>query len=233
MDPLRSAWLGVVEYRAASALQERVRAAILDGSGPESLLALEHPPVITLGRSADPENVLFDESALAERGVALVQSDRGGDVTYHGPGQLVVYPVVRAPSGAAAFVGALAAAVVDVVKLLNITAEYRCDEPGVWVGDRKLCAFGVHLHKRVATHGLALNVSTALDAFSLIVPCGLKGRGVTSLAELLGGRHPSSEELAQELLPAVARRLDRALEPLGADEIRRLISSPPLVECDA
>jgi lipoyl(octanoyl) transferase len=212
---LACAWLGRVHFRPTWQLQEDLRAAVLDGSGRETLLLLEHHPVVTLGRAAHPEHLLCDERALGERGIEVVRTSRGGDVTYHGPGQLVAYPVVRL-GGVRSHVEAMAGAVIEVVAGWGIAAAWRPDPAGVWVGDRKLCAFGVHVHRRVAIHGLALNVTTALEPFSLIVPCGLRGPGVgvTSMAELTGAR-PALVEVAGALAQALARHLGRQLEGGG------------------
>lgn len=223
-SPLAWGYLGRVGYRPAWALQEALRRALLDGGGDEGerLLLLEHDPVITLGRSARMENVLLPAEALAARGVELVRANRGGDVTYHGPGQLVAYPVVRiGPRGLVAHVEAMAQAVIDVAARHGVAAAFRRDCVGVWVGSRKLCAFGIHVHRRVAIHGLAFNLSPALDAFSTIVPCGLRQTGVTSIAELTGSA-PSLPEAAAELAEALARHLERVGRPLSDGEIASL-----------
>jgi lipoyl(octanoyl) transferase len=211
-------WLGRAPYREACALQERLRAAVLDGSGAETLLLVEHPPTITLGRRGDARHVLLSESALGARGVEVVRASRGGDVTYHGPGQLVAYPVVRLDRGVVAHVEAMAAAVLDVVAPLGVAAAFRRDRPGVWVGDRKLCAFGVHVHRRVAVHGLALNVDVPAEPFGWIVPCGLRDAGVVSLAQL-SSTVPPLGEIATRLAAALARRLGRVANfpSLGSD----------------
>jgi lipoate-protein ligase B len=207
---MRWAWLGRVGYTRAAALQESLRRRILDGDdAAETLLLLEHDPVVTLGRSAKADHVLASEEALRARGIERVVSSRGGDVTYHGPGQLVAYPVMRLRSGVVAHVEAMAEAVVALARADGVTAVFRRDCPGVWVGDAKLAAFGVHVHRRVAIHGVALNVSTALDAFELIVPCGLRHTRVTSLAALTGRVRPPGE-LAAPVARAFAERLGTA-----------------------
>jgi len=206
--PLDCRWLGRVGYRPTWQRQEAVRAAVLDGSGAEALFLLEHQPVVTLGRAADPANLLVDEAALSARGIELCRTSRGGDVTFHGPGQLVAYPVVRV-GGVRAHVEAMARAVIEVVGALGIDASFHRERVGVWVGDSKLCAFGIHVHRRVAIHGLALNVDTPADGFSLIVPCGLRGLGVTSIAEQLGGAPPVFA-VARLLAAALCRQLGRS-----------------------
>ena len=171
-------------FTETAALQERLRAAVVDGTGPETLLFCEHEPVITLGRSAKAAHVLASAGELARRGVTLAHASRGGDVTYHGPGQLVGYPVVRLRGGVVSHMTAMARAIGSVVASLGVATTFRRDAPGLWTNDEKLCAFGVHIRGRVAIHGFALNVTTPLDAFDLIVPCGLAGARTTSLARL-------------------------------------------------
>jgi lipoate-protein ligase B len=204
-------WLGRVPFDRTAALQERLRTDILTGQGPETLLLCEHDPVITLGRNARPENVLAAPDELARRGIAVHRCSRGGDVTYHGPGQLVGYPIFRLRPGLVAHMEKMAAAIVEVLADLGISSRWRRDRPGVWVGDDKICAFGVHVRHRVAVHGFALNASTPVEAFSPIVPCGLREAGVTSIARLCG-RAPALEELARVTVRAFERSFGVALD---------------------
>jgi len=193
-----------VGYAEAVARMESLRARILDGDGTaETLLLLEHPPVITLGRRARAEHIVVSRDALAARGVTVVDSTRGGDVTYHGPGQLVAYPVMRLHSGVVDHVRRLTGAAIAVAARFGIDAAFDRARPGVWVGNAKLAAVGVHVHRRVAIHGLALNVTTALDAFDLIVPCGLRDLAVTSIAAL-SGQAPALPEVAAAFAAAFA-----------------------------
>jgi lipoyl(octanoyl) transferase len=235
VTPLRAHWLGRVAYADAVRLQEALRRRVLDGDdGAERLLLLEHEPVITLGRSARREHLLLSPDALAERGIALAESSRGGDVTYHGPGQLVAYPVLRLTRGVVAHVEALAAAVLAVAAAQGVRARFRRDCPGVWVArddgrEDKLAAFGVHVHRRVAIHGVALNVTTALSAFELIVPCGLAGTRATSLAELSGGA-PPLPALAARFAARFAEAVGRTVELEAEAPIQALLSRLALVE---
>lgn len=185
--------------------------------------------MVTLGRGADPAHVLATEAELAARGIERVATSRGGDVTWHGPGQLVAYPIVRLDRGVVAHVEAMARAVIDVVAPLGIAGEFRRQRPGVWVGDRKLCAFGVHVHRRVAIHGLALNATASEEAFAPIVPCGLRDAGVASIASL-AGHSPSVAALAEPLGRALARHLGRAHRPLAIEAIAPLLSRSRSVE---
>ena len=237
MKPLRVAWLGRVGYAAAAAVQERLRAAIVDGDrDAETLLLLEHDPVITLGRAADRANVLASGEALAQRGVALVDSTRGGDVTYHGPGQLVAYPIVTLDRGVLAHVERMAQAVVEVARDHGLRAHFRRACPGVWIGEpppaddptcggrgKKLASFGIHVHRRVAIHGVAMNVSTALDAFSLIVPCGLSAAQPTSLA-VESGRPVALADTVEPFAAAFCRAAGRTPQFGAEPAIRSLLS---------
>jgi lipoate-protein ligase B len=160
--------------------------------------------VITLGRSARPQHVLEPAEELARRGIAVRAASRGGDVTYHGPGQLVGYPVFRLRRGLIAHMQMMAAAIVEVLAALGISGQWRRELPGVWVGADKICAFGVHVRHRVAIHGFALNATTPAEAFAPIVPCGLSTGGVTSIARLTG-HAPELPELARATAEAFAR----------------------------
>ncbi len=187
--------LGLMPYRDAWIRQELHHADVVAG-GEEAVLLVEHPPVITLGRRSAINgigpNLLASEQLLAERGVELVQSDRGGDITFHGPGQLVVYPIVRLNThklSVGAYVQILLDAVVETLAEFGIQAGKDRQAIGVWVGQgataAKLCALGVRVRRGVTLHGIALNVSTDLRYFDLIVPCGLPSRRVTSMNKLL------------------------------------------------
>ena len=209
--PLPWRWLGRVRHHDAVAEMERLRARILDGDDTaEQLLLLEHAPVITLGKRARDENLLATAAELAARGIEVERTSRGGDITYHGPGQLVAYPVVKLDDGVIKHVERLAAATVAVARAHGVAARFDRDCPGVWVGDAKLAALGVHVHRRVAIHGLAFNVTTALDAFALIVPCGLRNARVTSLAALTGTQ-PSLPDVAAAWADAFAVASGRAV----------------------
>jgi lipoyl(octanoyl) transferase len=179
-----------VEYADAERMQEDLVEARRLGTVPDTLLLLEHPPVITLGRSADAGHVLISAEARAASGIALHETGRGGDVTYHGPGQLVGYPVVALGPGrrdVRAYLRDLEEALIRVLSDFGVRGERRDGLTGVWVGDRKAAAIGVRVSTGwITSHGFALNVTTDLRAFSSIVPCGIRGLGVTSLQEETG-----------------------------------------------
>jgi len=221
------AWLGRVPYGQALRLQEHVRDQVAEGRAADTLLLLEHDPVITLGRSADPANVISSPEDLRKSGIAVIRTARGGDVTFHGPGQLVGYPIVHLQRGVRAHVKAMADAMVATLDLLGIASEWRESHPGVWVGADKICAIGVHVRRRVASHGFALNVSTDLAAFGSIVPCGLHDAGVTSIAKLLGTTF-ELETVAEHLVRAFARSFGMRMVQLSASSSRLQIANEDL-----
>jgi lipoyl(octanoyl) transferase len=181
--------LGLIDYAAALELQRRKVAERKTGAIPDTLLLLEHPHVYTLGRNARQENMLVSAEFLAARGAQVFPTDRGGDVTYHGPGQLVGYPILDLTQhrrDISWYMRSLEEVFIRVAGDYGIEAGRRPGAAGVWIGNDKLVAMGVHLSRWVTSHGFAFNVNTALRYFEWIVPCGLRGKGVTSLAKLLG-----------------------------------------------
>ena len=185
--------LGTTPYREALALQLELVAERQAGRVPDLLLLLEHPHVITLGVAArrSRANVLASADELAGRGVEVQEASRGGDVTYHGPGQLVGYPILDLRPDRCdvhRYVRDLEGVLIATARAFGVAAGRVAGLTGVWVGDRKLAAIGVRLSRWVTSHGFALNVDTDLDYFSLIRPCGIRGRGVASLAALTGRR---------------------------------------------
>jgi lipoyl(octanoyl) transferase len=221
MRRFRAQWLGRVRYAEALALQERLLEERVRGAIDDTLLLLEHDPVVTLGRGAREENVLVSRARLTALGVDLHETGRGGDVTYHGPGQLVAYPIFDLRPDRCdvrRYVRDLARVMVGLARDFGIGASFLPGDPkliGVWVdqaspeawpGDprepggavrpAKIGAIGVRISRWVTMHGLAFNVSTDLAGFGLIVPCGIADYGVTSLAAL-GARAPSVEEVAR------------------------------------
>lgn len=181
--------LGTVGYAEGLRLQAERVARRKAGEIADTLLLLEHPHVYTLGRNAKRENLLISEERLAAMGAQLFETDRGGDITYHGPGQLVGYPIfdlTQHRRDIAWFMRSLEAVFLGVVRDFGIDAARISGAPGVWVGNEKLVAMGVHISRWVTSHGFAFNVNTDLRYFDHIVPCGLRDKGVTSLAKLLG-----------------------------------------------
>jgi lipoate-protein ligase B len=176
-------------YADVLALQERTHAQRVAGEAPDCLFLLEHRPVYTLGRSADASNVLYCEEALREAGIECVATSRGGDVTYHGPGQLVGYPIIHlgeAGLRVVEYVTALEEVIIRAAASFGVTAARDPRNRGAWVGGSKLAAIGIRVSRQVAMHGFALNVNTRLDDYRGIVACGLRDAGITSMSQLLG-----------------------------------------------
>lgn len=211
---------GTQPYLRACAWQKELVAARKAGEVPDLLIFTQHPHVITIGRNAERQHLRLPEAELARRGVELHPTDRGGDVTYHGPGQLVGYPVLDLAGirkDVVWYVRALEEVLIRAGREVGVEAARqtaRVGKPrqgrgkralytGVWVGEEKLAAIGVHLSRWVTSHGFALNVTTDLSYFDLIVPCGIAGKGVTSLARLL--KTPSDGELMAAAKGAVAK----------------------------
>jgi lipoate-protein ligase B len=219
--------LGTVEYREALALQERLRAARQRDAVPDLLLTLEHWPVYTRGRRSGAGELPMGEDWYRLQGIDVVETDRGGKVTYHGPGQLVGYPILRVDD-VVEYVRTLERALVTALAQEGITARARFDDgpdfTGVWVDERKIASIGVHVQRGVTTHGFAVNVENDLQPFSWIVPCGLEGVQMTSVIKETGRlagqvqcfRRRAAWQLAQALgrrqrLVSLAR-VERAIE---------------------
>ncbi len=174
------------------------------GEAPDTLLLLEHDPVVTMGRNARAENLLISEELLRARGVELFEAGRGGDVTYHGPGQVVGYPILEIPEGRRdvhRYVRDLEEVMIRVCGDYGLSARRISGKSGTFVGENKIGAIGVRISRWVTSHGFAFNVNTNLSGFDLIVPCGLRDQGVTSLAKLTG-----AEVLQSEVEDRLARR---------------------------
>ena len=187
-SPCQIIRLGTVEYHRAWELQVELAAKVHDGAQPNTLLLLEHSPVYTKGRLSKPEHILLSDEELRQKGIGVYEADRGGQVTFHGPGQLVAYPVVdlREWGGPVKYVRTLERIIVDSLADFKITAETIDGITGVWVDGAKIAAIGVKISRGVAYHGFAINVTTDLSYYSHIVPCGIADRPVTSMGEVLG-----------------------------------------------
>ncbi len=195
---------GPTPYEEAWQRQKELHAEVAAGARPPTLVLTEHPRTITLGRAADGGNLLHPESWYRMQGFDVFWVERGGDVTYHGPGQLVAYPIFPVARRVRDFLRLLEAVVMDTAAAYGIETYATPGYAGVWVGEDKLAAFGVAVKRGVALHGLALNVNTNLADFGVIVPCGLADKGVTSLQELLGRELPMAE--VKERLTAAFRQ---------------------------
>jgi lipoyl(octanoyl) transferase len=230
--------LGRVDYSTALALQQTLVGLVKEGRIGHTLLLLEHPPVITMGRNAGAQNIVAPRDFLAANGVELHETDRGGDVTFHGPGQLVGYPIfdLRAFEpriGAVDFVRKLEEALIRTCGDLGVVTGRIPGLTGVWTEDDvpgKIAAIGVHISRAVTSHGFALNVTTNLDYFKLIVPCGISDKPVTSLEQEMaasflsqGRKVPELPELSQQ----VARNFGRVFgaQTLWLDSLDALLTS--------
>jgi len=213
---VRWGYLGRVGYRDGVALQHRVRDDVRAGRGGEHLLLLEHDHVYTLGRNASDEDVLVPRAWLEAQGVAVEECDRGGQVTYHGPGQLVGYPIIDLNPDRRdirRYVRDLQEVLIRTLADLGVSARRRegKDFIGVWVEDRKIASIGVHLSRWITTHGFALNLDPDLSYFTRIVPCGLDDVQMTSVAAETG-RAPSVAEVAEGLAEHFGAVYDRRME---------------------
>jgi lipoyl(octanoyl) transferase len=200
VKPLEVRRLGRVAYARGLELQERLVAERQAGRIPDQLLLLEHDPVFTLGRNARRENVLFPAEALRERGFEVFDTGRGGDVTYHGPGQVVGYPILDLSPDRRdvhRYVRDLEEVMIRTCADYGLAASRVAGLTGAWLGDEKIGAIGVRIARWVTSHGFAFNVATDLAAFALIVPCGIRERGVTSLERKLGWRVTSDEAMSR------------------------------------
>lgn len=220
MRALDAAWLGETPYGRASVLQSSLQEARREGRVGDTLVQLTHPHVYTIGRRGSPDDVLWDAEELAARGVEVVETDRGGQVTYHGPGQLVGYPVIDLGPGAdlVAYLRDLEEVLIRVLAGLGVEGVRVPGLTGVWVGLSKVAAIGVRVTGGVTKHGFALNVSPDLDYFGGIVPCGISDRGVTSV-EAVRGAAPPVEEVARSFEERFAEVFGYRVRRVEADAL--------------
>jgi len=206
--------LGTVDYGEGLQRQQELVGKRKAGAIPDTLLLLEHPHVYTLGRNARRDNLLIAQDRLAALGIPLFETDRGGDITYHGPGQLVGYPIfdlAQHRRDITWFMRSLEEVFIRVAREFGIDAGRVAGAPGVWVGSEKLAAMGVHISRWVTSHGFAFNVNTDLRYFDYIIPCGLRDKGVTSLQKLLG--HPvEMERVADGVIEHVGKVFGLAMQ---------------------
>lgn len=240
---LRLLDLGRIDYAAALEVQQRVVTLRQQQRIGDVLLLLEHPPVLTLGRNAHRSNILADDATLARRGITVHSINRGGDVTYHGPGQLVGYPILdlrgdlparRGPHlGAVEYVRMLEESLIRACADYGVLTQRIAGRTGVWtlpggsIPAKKIAAIGVHIARGVTSHGFAWNLTADLRDFSLIVPCGIADAAVTSLEDEIDVR-THSMPTREQAMHAVARSFTRVFgyHPLWADSVEDLVASP-------
>ena len=232
---LNVVYLGRVDYSPAIGLQQTLVHLVKEGRIGHTLLLLEHPPVITLGRNATEQNIVASRDALAGKGIELHETDRGGDVTFHGPGQLVGYPIFDLRGftpriGAVEFVRKIEEALIRTCGDLGVVTQRVAGMTGVWTDEpAKIAAIGVHISRAVTSHGFALNVSTDLDYFNLIIPCGISDKPVTSLErELALANPPRKVPSLEETAELVSRNFGRvfAAQTLWLESLDSLLNSP-------
>jgi lipoyl(octanoyl) transferase len=224
--------LGLVEYGAAWELQRRLVAARKAGAVPDVLLLCEHPHVITLGRNGKLGNLRASNHVLRQMGVSFFETDRGGDITYHGPGQLVGYPILNLADirrDVAWYMRSLEEAMIRATAEFGIASRRVAGRTGVWVdapvesgGEEKLAAIGVHLSRWVTSHGFAYNVSTDLRHFDLIVPCGIANKRATSLDKLVG-RSVKMEEVSPRIAAHLGELLGLDWRPAHRDDLETML----------
>jgi lipoyl(octanoyl) transferase len=215
--------LGRMGYQEAWDLQRRVGDAVGSGALSDTVLLVEHPPVYTVGRSAHGslENLLWDEHRRSEEGISLFMVDRGGDITYHGPGQLVGYPILdlnRHGKDLLQYLRRLERALIKVLARFDIAGMQDPPHTGVWVGGEKVAAIGVKASQWISQHGFALNVDPDLAHFTGIIPCGIHDKGVTSMARILG-RHVAIDEVMPVVEEELAREFVFEWEPARLEEL--------------
>jgi lipoyl(octanoyl) transferase len=221
---LWTAALGTMPYAEALELQRAIAADRISGKIPEDVLLLvEHPPVVTLGRSAKDGHLTASPELLKARGVELFEVERGGDVTFHGPGQLVGYPIIdlkRHKQDLHWYLRTVEQALIDTLEALGIAAGRNTGYTGVWTGGKKIASIGVHARDCVTWHGFALNVTTDLSYFDLIVPCGIQDVTMTSIARELPASEVAFERVAKTATNALARLLDLTPVSVSPDQLR-------------
>ncbi len=213
MNKLNIVKLGITDYNQAHELQKRLMREHIEGRGTNTLLLLQHNPVITIGRSGGKNNILVSEAALAKAGIQVCEIERGGDVTYHGPGQLTGYPIIDLrgfKKDAHWYLRQLEEVVIRVLAEYGIVGERVDDYTGVWVGNEKIAAIGVAIRRWITYHGFAFNVHPDLSHFGMITPCGITDKGITSLEKLLGCK-TDMEEVTDRTVSAFAEVFDVAL----------------------
>ncbi len=211
--------LGLRSYAPVHSLQKQAVERVRTNTAPEVLILVEHRPAITLGRRADASNIILDSGTLNELGIEVHRIERGGDVTYHGPGQLVAYPILRLHEhslGASDYMHRLEDVVIATLADFGIQGGRREGYIGVWVGQDKVCALGVRIMRGVTMHGLALNVDPDMSHWATIVPCGIRDGGVTSLCALLGNA-PAMGHVKERLLVQFAASFGATLT-VAADD---------------
>jgi lipoyl(octanoyl) transferase len=222
VKPVRASWLGRTGYRQAWDLQAEMVTALREGREDDTLLLLEHPHVFTMGKAASADHVLWAEDERARRGVEVIWSDRGGEATYHGPGQLVGYPILdlaRLGISIPAYIDKLERSLIEYLRELGIeSVPGDTGLTGVWAGGKKVAAIGIKLNRSVVSHGFALNLTTDLEYFGGIIPCGHADKEATSV-EALSGRLTDTQAAAAAYARHFARVFGVELHWVAAERL--------------
>ena len=222
-SPVDVHMLGCIAYTDALTWQHNAVSAVGSQDHPDVVAVLEHPPVYTVGARGNKNHLLVSEHSLKAKGADVIQTNRGGDITFHGPGQLVLYGIMnlrRRGIGAVEYVHRLEAAVIHTLSSMNLAGRAVKGRPGVWIGHRKISAIGVSIQRGITMHGLALNINPDLRWFDAIIPCGLHGLGVTSIA-LETGITPDTSAITTTVLGALAHEFNTELRPATTSEKTR------------
>jgi len=214
-------YLGKMGYDDAHQLQLDLVARRHEGAVGDTLLLLEHEPVFTLGRRSDEGHILADKERLAQEGVQVRRVERGGDVTYHGPGQIVGYPILRLRDyhlGASDYMHRLEQVIIDTCSEYELSARRREGYIGVWIGNNKIAAFGVRIRRGITFHGWAFNIAPNMSHWDCIIPCGITDGGVTSLRAELGWA-PETTDVVERLVIHFARLFDANVRPIAAGDL--------------
>ena len=209
--------LGLIDYQEAAELQERLLTSRKSGAISDVLLLLQHPPVFTIGRSGKAEDVIVSEESLARENIPIYRTSRGGEVTYHGPGQLVGYPILHLREDGLTvhqLVWNLEEVIIRTLMDFGIGSQRVPKLRGVWVGEEKICSLGLRISREVSMHGFSLNVNTDLKYFTYIVPCGISDASITSVSKLLG-HEVTIEEVEEKLLQHFSQVFNLELERRG------------------
>ena len=217
--------LGIEEYGKVFELQKKLNHARRNGTLPDTVIFLEHHPCFTVGRSGGFEHILVSEQFLKQVGIRVYETDRGGDITYHGPGQLVCYPILDLNGfgrDVHFYARQIEETLIRTLKSFNIIAGRKEEYPGVWVESAKIAAEGIGVQHWVTMHGVSLNVCPDLNHFSLIIPCGISALGVTSMEELLGSK-VDIEIVKQEMRRQFCEVFSMVLEDVTMDDIKEMV----------
>jgi lipoate-protein ligase B len=220
-------YLGMVSYERALELQQRLAQARAEGKIGDVLLLLQHPPVFTIGRFRGGEDITVPAETLAQEGIAVFHTNRGGGITYHGPGQLVGYPILNLREnglGVREYIRKLEATIIRLLLALGIEGRRLAEYPGVWVGEKKICSIGIHISHHITTDGFAINVSNDLRYFQYVRPCGLPGEMMTSISELLG-HSVEMKTVIEKLLPSFSETFGLSCEQEG-DKWLSILDAP-------